>query len=63
VAAPGRHCRARRTGFGDYVTCLETPPHDCGYALHLGDEFLCLHPHHLDFAMDTGAAERAPEHH
>lgn len=52
---PRDHCQARRTGFGDYVVCLEPPPHDCGYALHLGDEYLCLHPHHLDFAVQTEA--------
>ena len=50
-------CRARRTGFGDYVACLEEPPHDCGYALHLGEEYLCLHPHHLEFAARTQAAQ------
>jgi len=52
------YCRGRRTGFGDYVVCLEPPPHHCGYALHLGDEFLCLHPHHLDFADRTELAKR-----
>jgi hypothetical protein len=46
-------CRVKRTGFGDYVACLETPPHHCGYALHMGEEYLCLHPHHLEFAART----------
>lgn len=50
-------CRAKRSGFGDQVTCLEPPPHYCGYALHLGDEYLCLHPDHLVFADRT---ERTP---
>lgn len=52
------NCRGRRTGFGDYVVCLENPPHYCGYALHLGDEYLCLHPDHLAFADRTAAAQR-----
>ena len=49
------HCRAKRAGFGDYVICLENPPHDCGYAMHMGDDYLCLHPHHLEFAIQTEA--------
>jgi hypothetical protein len=52
------NCRGRRTGFGDYVVCLEPPPHHCGYALHLGDEYLCLHPDHAAFADRTDAAQR-----
>ena len=47
------YCLARRAGFGDYVICLEPPPHYCGYALHMGDEYLCLHPHHVEFAAET----------
>jgi hypothetical protein len=47
------HCLARRAGFGDYVVCLEPPPHYCGYALHMGDEYLCLHPHHGEFAAES----------
>jgi len=53
------NCQAKRTGFGDYVACLEPPPHHCGYALHMGDEYLCLHPHHLEFATQTEAQRRA----
>ena len=59
ASAPRPYCRAKRTGFGDYVACLESPPHDCGYSLRLGDEYLCLHPHHLDFAIQTEASQRA----
>lgn len=56
------NCRGRRTGFGDYVVCLESPPHYCGYALHLGEEYLCLHPNHLAFADRTEAAQRQSAH-
>lgn len=56
--ASNYNCRGRRTGFGDYVVCLENPPHHCGYALHLGDEYLCLHPDHLAFADRTEAEQR-----
>jgi hypothetical protein len=52
------YCRGRRTGLGDYVVCLELPPHHCGYALHLGEEYLCLHPDHLTFADRTEVANR-----
>jgi len=51
---PNRYnCRAKHAGFGNYVVCLEPPPHHCGYALSMGDEYLCLHPHSGQFAADT----------
>jgi hypothetical protein len=54
--AEHRHnCKAKRTGFGDYVACLEPPPQRCGYAFHMGDEYLCLHPHHLEIAAQAEA--------
>lgn len=59
IASNHYNCSAKRTGFGDYVACLETPPHHCGYAMHMGDEYLCLHPQHLEFAAHTEAQKRA----
>jgi hypothetical protein len=53
------HCQAKRTGFGDYVACLEPPPQHCGYALRMGDEYLCLHPHHMEIATQAEARQRA----
>ena len=52
-------CRARRTGVGDDVACLEPPPQNCGYAFRTGDEYLCQHPHHLEFADQTAVRQRA----
>ena len=53
------YCRARRTGVGDFVACLEPPPHDCGYSTRAGDGYLCLHPHQLEFAAHTEARQQA----
>jgi hypothetical protein len=59
TTAANHYCQAKRTGFGDFVACLETPPHHCGYAMHMGDEYLCLHPQHWEFASHTEAQKRA----
>jgi len=59
AAAHHYDCRARRTGFGENVVCLEPPPQDCGYALHMGDEYLCLHPHHLEIVTQAEARRTA----
>jgi hypothetical protein len=59
TTAATNYCQVKRTGFGDYVACLETPPHHCGFAMHMGYEYLCLHPQHLEFAAHTEAQQRA----
>ena len=59
AASDHSNCRAKRTGFGDYVACQEPPPHLCGYSLPMGDEYLCLHPQHLELAAHTETRERA----
>ena len=37
-------CRARSSGFGDYVDCLSAAAYHCIHALKFGDGYLCFHP-------------------
>jgi hypothetical protein len=48
-------CRARESGFGDYVDCLVSEPHQCAHALSFGRAFLCRHPQAKAIAARTNA--------
>jgi hypothetical protein len=50
-------CRARRSGFGDYVDCLVKAPAVCCHALKFGHGYLCLHPQSLDIVARTQAGQ------
>lgn len=48
-------CRARESGFGDYVDCLVSDPFNCAHALSFGRAFLCRHPQARAIAARTSA--------
>lgn len=55
VLPDNTHCRARESGFGDYVDCLVKEPYNCTFALSFGRAFLCRHPQAKAIAARTSA--------
>jgi citrate lyase beta subunit len=48
-------CRARRSGFGDYVDCLSEFSSQCQHALAFGYGKLCRHPDRFEIVARTEA--------
>lgn len=46
-------CRAKPSGFGDYVDCLVDACKRCRYALEFGSSALCRHPFRHQIALRT----------
>jgi hypothetical protein len=54
---PNSHeCRAKPSGFGDYVDCLVDACKRCRYALEFGSSALCRHPlrHQIVLRTEVG---------
>jgi hypothetical protein len=47
-------CRAKPSGFGDYVDCLVDASKRCRYALEFGSSALCRHPLRHQIVLRTG---------
>jgi len=46
-------CKAKKSGFGDYVDCLVDPAKRCHFALGFGGGALCRHSARLQIALRT----------
>jgi len=49
-------CRAKPSGFGDYVDCLVDGAKRCRFALEFGSSALCRHPLRHQIALRTKAS-------
>jgi hypothetical protein len=53
VAPNSADCRAKPSGFGDYVDCMVDACKRCRYALEFGSSALCRHPLRHQIALRT----------
>src|SRR6266536_5458159 len=50
-------CRAKRSGFGDYVDCLADARYNCAHGLACHGDYFCRHPEREKIIARTESAK------